>query len=84
MVTSVSSLLKTVRSVEDEASRGVRAIESTVDAVKQAVLVRNFLFIILYKASKNFNFCFSYRHLESLQTKLISNFFFSTLELANR
>uniref|UniRef100_A0A7M5V5A6 Talin n=1 Tax=Clytia hemisphaerica TaxID=252671 RepID=A0A7M5V5A6_9CNID len=38
MVTSVSSLLKTVRSVEDEASRGVRAIESTVDAVKQAVL----------------------------------------------
>lgn len=39
MVTSVSSLLKTVRSVEDEASRGVRAIESTVDAVKQAVLV---------------------------------------------
>lgn len=43
MVTSVSSLLKTVRSVEDEASRGVRAIESTVDAVKQAVLVRIFL-----------------------------------------
>lgn len=39
MVTSVSSLLKTVRSVEDEASRGVRAIESTVDAVKQAVVV---------------------------------------------
>jgi len=38
MVTSVSSLLKTVRSVEDEASRGVRAIESTVDAVKQAVV----------------------------------------------
>lgn len=39
MVTSVSSLLKTVRSVEDEASRGVRAIESTVDAVRQAVIV---------------------------------------------
>ncbi|XP_047132289.1 talin-2 isoform X2 [Hydra vulgaris] len=38
MVTSVSSLLKTVRSVEDEASRGVRAIESTVEAVKQAVI----------------------------------------------
>ncbi|XP_057316525.1 talin-2-like isoform X2 [Hydractinia symbiolongicarpus] len=38
MVTSVSSLLKTVRSVEDEASRGVRAIESTVDAVRQAVI----------------------------------------------
>ena len=46
MVTSVSSLLKTVRSVEDEASRGVRAIESTVDAVKQAVLVSALPFII--------------------------------------
>ena len=39
MVTNVSSLLKTVRSVEDEAQRGIRAIESTVDAVKQAVVV---------------------------------------------
>ena len=39
MVTNVSSLLKTVRSVEDEAQRGLRAIESTVDAVKQAVIV---------------------------------------------
>ena len=42
MVTNVSSLLKTVRSVEDEAQRGVRAIESTVDAVKQAVVVSCF------------------------------------------
>ncbi len=39
MVTNVSSLLKTVRSVEDEAQRGIRALESTVDAVKQAVVV---------------------------------------------
>jgi len=39
MVTNVSSLLKTVRSVEDEAQRGIRAIESTVDAVKQAVII---------------------------------------------
>eukprot|EP00794_Sanderia_malayensis_P019501 gene19501-21428_t len=38
MVTNVSSLLKTVRSVEDEAQRGIRALESTVDAVKQAVV----------------------------------------------
>ncbi|XP_066931569.1 talin-2-like isoform X1 [Clytia hemisphaerica] len=38
MVTNVSSLLKTIHSVEDEASRGVRAIEATVDAVKQAVV----------------------------------------------
>ena len=39
MVTNVSALLKTIHSVEDEASRGVRAIEATVDAVKQAVNV---------------------------------------------
>ncbi|XP_073240951.1 talin-like [Porites lutea] len=39
MVASVSSLLKTVKSVEDKALRGTRALESTIDAVKQAVLV---------------------------------------------
>lgn len=39
MVTNVSSLLKTVKSVEDKALRGTRALESTTDAVKQAVLV---------------------------------------------
>lgn len=39
MVANVSSLLKTVKSVEDKALRGTRALESTVDAVKQAVLV---------------------------------------------
>ena len=44
MVTSVSSLRKTIQSVEDEASRGVRAIESTIDKVKQAVIVRTRLF----------------------------------------
>ncbi|XP_015768407.1 PREDICTED: talin-2-like [Acropora digitifera] len=38
MVANVSSLLKTVKSVEDKALRGTRALESTVDAVKQAVL----------------------------------------------
>ena len=39
MVASVSSLLKTVKSVEDKALRGTRALESTIDAVKQAVFV---------------------------------------------
>ena len=39
MVTNVSSLLKTVKSVEDKTLRGTRALESTTDAVKQAVLV---------------------------------------------
>lgn len=44
MVTSVSSLRKTIRSVEDEASRGVRAIESAIDEIKQAVIVSAGLF----------------------------------------
>ncbi|XP_033109397.1 talin-1-like isoform X3 [Anneissia japonica] len=35
MVTNVTSLLKTVKSVEDEALRGTRALEATVDAVVQ-------------------------------------------------
>ena len=39
MVSNVSSLLKTVKSVEDKALRGTRALESTTDAIKQAVLV---------------------------------------------
>ena len=39
MVTNVSSLLKTIHSVEDEASRGVRAITATIDAVKEAIVV---------------------------------------------
>ena len=43
MVANVSSLLKTVKSVEDKALRGTRALESTVDAVKQAVLVNRLI-----------------------------------------
>ncbi|XP_071942853.1 talin-1-like isoform X3 [Antedon mediterranea] len=35
MVTNVTSLLKTVKSVEDEALRGTRALEATIDAVVQ-------------------------------------------------
>ncbi|XP_062512011.1 talin-like [Corticium candelabrum] len=33
MVANVSSLLKTVKSVEDEAARGARALESSIDAI---------------------------------------------------
>ena len=40
MVGNLSSLLKTVRSVENEATRGDRAIESSVAAIRQAVMVR--------------------------------------------
>ncbi|CAM4522659.1 unnamed protein product [Leuciscus chuanchicus] len=35
MVTNVTSLLKTVKAVEDEASRGTRALESTIECIKQ-------------------------------------------------
>ena len=48
MVTNVSSLLKTVKSVEDKTLRGTRALESTTDAVKQAVLVSVFCYAIPY------------------------------------
>ncbi|KAH7951442.1 hypothetical protein HPB52_008972 [Rhipicephalus sanguineus] len=37
MVTNVTSLLKTVRAVEDEHARGTRALESTVEAISQEV-----------------------------------------------
>ncbi|KAL3194752.1 hypothetical protein MRX96_016063 [Rhipicephalus microplus] len=37
MVTNVTSLLKTVRAVEDEHARGTRALESTVEAILQEV-----------------------------------------------
>ena len=33
MVSKVSSLLKTVRNVEDEAGRGVKSLENTIDSI---------------------------------------------------
>ena len=50
MVTNVSSLLKTVKSVEDKTLRGTRALESTTDAVKQAVLVSVFCYVTPYNS----------------------------------
>lgn len=38
MVTSVSSLLKTVKSVEEEQQRALRAIESTLEAIEQELV----------------------------------------------
>lgn len=35
MVTNVTSLLKTVKAVEDEASRGTRALEATIECIRQ-------------------------------------------------
>lgn len=39
MVMNVTSLLKTVKSVEDEATRGPRAAEATVDAISQEIKI---------------------------------------------
>ncbi|XP_060808637.1 talin-1 [Amyelois transitella] len=39
MVTNVTSLLKTVKAVEDEHTRGTRALESTVEAITQEIEV---------------------------------------------
>lgn len=40
MVTNVTSLLKTVKAVEDEATRGTRALEATIECIKQEMAVR--------------------------------------------
>jgi talin len=39
MVTNVTSLLKTVKAVEDEHTRGTRALEATIEAIAQEVRV---------------------------------------------
>ena len=41
MVTNVTSLLKTVKTVEDEALRGTRALEATIDAITQEAKVHD-------------------------------------------
>uniref|UniRef100_A0AAY4E2G9 Talin 2 n=1 Tax=Denticeps clupeoides TaxID=299321 RepID=A0AAY4E2G9_9TELE len=40
MVTNVTSLLKTVKAVEDEATRGTRALEAAIEFIKQELMVR--------------------------------------------
>lgn len=40
MVTNVTSLLKTVKAVEDEATRGTRALEATIECIRQELVVR--------------------------------------------
>lgn len=42
MVLNVSSLLKTVKAVEDENTRGTRAMEATVEAISQEIRVSEF------------------------------------------
>lgn len=40
MVTNVTSLLKTVKAVEDEHTRGTRALESTIEVIGQEIRVK--------------------------------------------
>lgn len=40
MVTNVTSLLKTVKTVEDEHQRGTRALEASIEAIAQEIRVR--------------------------------------------
>lgn len=49
MVTNVTSLLKTVKAVEDEHTRGTRALESTIEVIGQEIRVQ--LLIYKYKAT---------------------------------
>lgn len=39
MVTNVTSLLKTVKTVEDEATKGTRALEATIEHICQELVV---------------------------------------------
>uniref|UniRef100_A0A668UXS2 Talin 2b n=1 Tax=Oreochromis aureus TaxID=47969 RepID=A0A668UXS2_OREAU len=52
MVTNVTSLLKTVKAVEDEATRGTRALEAAIECIKQELTVsaphRSNLFFMVY------------------------------------
>ena len=51
-MTNVTSLLKTVKSVEDEATRGTRALESTIEAIGQELKVHLlFLFYCIFSVT---------------------------------
>lgn len=55
MVLNVSSLLKTVKAVEDEHTRGTRAMEATVEAISQEIrVIVLFLFLIFIILFGNF------------------------------
>ena len=44
MVTSVTALLNTVKSVEDKAAKGSRALEQTINSIKQELKVSELKF----------------------------------------
>lgn len=72
MVTNVTSLLKTVKAVEDEATRGTRALEAAIECIKQELTVsapdRSKVFFMIYLESK----CWDPAFLEKKISKKIS------------
>lgn len=65
MVLNVSSLLKTVKAVEDEHTRGTRAMEATVEAITQEIRVGDIYSKEFYRFG-----AFVVRHIQTFQTKL--------------
>lgn len=61
MVTNVTSLLKTVKAVEDEHTRGTQALEATVEAIAQEMKVINYVFDNIFQCTTN-NTCYLKRN----------------------
>ncbi len=59
MVTNVKSLLETVKTVEDEAARGTRALESSIDAIGHEIRVSG----VVPRLKQGSPFCLSIRSL---------------------
>lgn len=68
MVTNVTSLLKTVKAVEDEATRGTRALEATIECIKQELAVRHMW--IHEECKSNFMTTEAHRKLELLLVEI--------------
>ena len=56
MVTSVSSLLKTVKNVEDEAGKGVRTLENAIERISSEIAVCYFGFCSVFSGIYNLIF----------------------------
>lgn len=52
-MTNVTSLLKTVKAVEDEATKGTRALEATIEHIKQELTVSKHSFVNVFLHSSN-------------------------------
>ena len=50
MVTNVTSLLKTVKTVEDDAMMASQAVESTIEAINQEIKVSTLCYKIMLNA----------------------------------